>query len=217
MPQASAKWTDDTSILEGKLGDLQQLLHRERLEENLFNTVVEGVLSLRDQVQRRIDKTCAAVGLLWLHLVFFSTLQVLAISVAICEHATGMLAGVVYRWWWLLQDFFHLGGGVVLLTAAVGLLCAVCVPAPTLCCPRPTPDASGGFHSYFIVPPNTRAPACPRARSRLPARTVPQLRRLPPTACRTPTAHSAPRMGVERRRHRENGRFERWRHRENGR
>jgi len=62
---------------------------------------------------------------LWVHLVFFSVLQVLAISSAIREHTTGMLAGLEYRWWWLFQDFFHLGGGIVLLTAAIGLLCTV--------------------------------------------------------------------------------------------
>jgi hypothetical protein len=96
-----------------------------QLAKNLFDTVVEGILALQAQVQRRIDATCAAVGGLWMHLVFFSTMQVLAITVALREHTTGILVGSPYHWWWLLQDFFHLGGGIVLLTAAVGLLCIV--------------------------------------------------------------------------------------------
>lgn len=114
-----------STLLEGSLTDLQEHLHRETLEKNVFDTVVDGILSLRDQVQRRIDDTCSSFGGLWLHLVFFSTLQILAIMTALTEHVTGLLRATQYQWWWLLQDFFHLGGGIVLLTTAVGLLCIV--------------------------------------------------------------------------------------------
>ena len=89
----------EASLFEGGLAELQSHLHKEHLAKNLFDTVIEGVLSLVAQTQRRIDDTCASVGGLWIHLVFFSTMQVIAVSVGLREHTgNGVLAATEYRW-----------------------------------------------------------------------------------------------------------------------
>merc|ERR1711964_406959 len=62
---------------------------------------------------------------LWVHLVIFSTCQVLAIINGFRSLVYGWPDEEAYTWWWGLQDFFHFGGGLVLLLAAMGFLCSV--------------------------------------------------------------------------------------------
>lgn len=90
----------------------------------MFRTVAELLVFLIDGVQTRIDHTSNAVGGLWVHLVFFSVAQVLAISSSLEAFGTTH-TDPSYRWWWCLQDFFHLGGGIVLLMVAMGVFCIV--------------------------------------------------------------------------------------------
>jgi len=117
MPQPG----EDGSIT---VENLQAQLRKDAMEERLFKTVCELIVSLFRGAQLRINHTCKAVGNLWIHLVFFSTCQVLAISNAFKMHANGTLK-MQYTWWWCLQDVFHLGGGVILLAAAMGVFCVV--------------------------------------------------------------------------------------------
>mmetsp|Transcript_11271 Transcript_11271/g.25669 ORF Transcript_11271/g.25669 Transcript_11271/m.25669 type:complete len:706 (+) Transcript_11271:148-2265(+) len=104
--------------------DLQAQLRKVAMEELLFKTVCELLIHLFKKTQQRMDHTCKELGSLWLHLVFFSTCQVLAISSALTGHASDLLT-VDYKWWYALQDIFHLGGGVALLIAAMGVFCTV--------------------------------------------------------------------------------------------
>lgn len=120
---------------EGDNGDLDRTLDRVpgtdphdwkrqgALEENLFKTVADLVSALVTAAQTRIDQTCRSIGALWTHIVFFSMMQVLAISSTAQAHgATGLQH---YNWWWGCQDFFHLGLGIILLAAAMGVFCVV--------------------------------------------------------------------------------------------
>jgi len=109
-----------TSDAEDRLLEWQR---KGALEDNLFKLVADLAGTLVSSAQWRIDQTCAAVGSLWVHMVLFSLLQVLAISSTFKMHADGRMD--TYHWWWGCQDFFHLGGGIVLLGAAMGVFCIV--------------------------------------------------------------------------------------------
>jgi hypothetical protein len=98
------------------------------VEEQLYDSVYEVIGMLAHHTQRRIDETCSFCSWVWLHLVLFSTLQVLAICSGFRFHSSrtpGQSTWDSYKWWWAFQDFFHLGGGLVLLGVAFGLLCLV--------------------------------------------------------------------------------------------
>lgn len=105
--------------------DVQATLLRMTMETHLFKTITELLSMAVAKTQRYIDNTCSQVSWLWVHLVFFSTCQVLAVIRAAQWHVIGVLKGVQYRWWWGLQDLFHFGGGLVLLCAAMGVFCVV--------------------------------------------------------------------------------------------
>jgi len=112
------------SVIGDVVDNLQEFQRRAALEDSLFRTVAELLVFLIDGVQTRIDHTSNAVGGLWVHLVFFSVAQVLAISSSLEAFGTTH-TDPSYRWWWCLQDFFHLGGGIVLLMVAMGVFCIV--------------------------------------------------------------------------------------------
>lgn len=123
----SSMWSprsETMSRLTADTDDLEMNLRRVAVEDKVLEAAAELLMTLLENVQRRIDSSCAALGCLWLHLVFFSFCQVMAITVAFRAHATGDIE-VEYRWWWALQDFFHLGGGCVLLVVAMGVFCLV--------------------------------------------------------------------------------------------
>jgi len=114
------------------LGNIQEAHHQVVFEEQLFNMVADLLLALFQGPQARVNHTCRKVGGLWVHLVLFSTCQVLAVSIAVEAHTrTGALAGM-YTWWWGLQDLFHLACGFVLLVAALGIFCIVTTYFQTL-------------------------------------------------------------------------------------
>jgi len=98
---------------------------RMEMEGKVFQTVMDLINALISKTQARIDGTCSAFGGLWVHLVIFSTCQVLAILNGFRSLVYGWPDAEEYTWWWGLQDFFHLGGGIVLLSAAMGFLCVV--------------------------------------------------------------------------------------------
>jgi len=98
------------------------------LEKYLHDNVYEIISMLAFTTQRRIDETCSFCSWVWLHLVLFSTLQVLAICNGFRVHSSKIPEESTwdsYKWWFAFQDFFHLGGGIVLLTVAFGLPCIV--------------------------------------------------------------------------------------------
>jgi len=108
--------------------DVEQLARMRTVEEHLYDNVFEIIGMLAHQTQRRIDDTCSFCGWVWLHLVLFSTVQVLAICNGFRFHSSRMPEQSTwdsYEWWWAFQDFFHLGGGLVLLGVAFGLFCLV--------------------------------------------------------------------------------------------
>lgn len=105
--------------------DLQANFQQLQLESHLFTVIMELLGIAMSRTQRYMDNTCKQVGWLWIHLVFFSMCQLLAIVSAGHAHIVGFLKGLKYRWWWALQDTFHLGGGLVLLCAAMGVFCVV--------------------------------------------------------------------------------------------
>jgi len=112
------------SVINDVVDNIQEFQKQAALEDSLFRTVAELLVFLIDGVQSRIDHTSNAVGGLWVHLVFFSVAQVLAISSSLVALGAGH-TNSDYMWWWGLQDFFHLGGGIVLLLVAMGVFCVV--------------------------------------------------------------------------------------------
>mmetsp|Transcript_33983 Transcript_33983/g.90081 ORF Transcript_33983/g.90081 Transcript_33983/m.90081 type:complete len:188 (-) Transcript_33983:260-823(-) len=107
---------------------METIARRVSMEERLCTSVLEIISMLTFHTQRRIDETCDACSQTWLHLVLFSTCQVLAICAGFRLHSTNVTGHNTwneYEWWWGFQDFFHIGGGVVLLLVAMGLYCAV--------------------------------------------------------------------------------------------
>eukprot|EP00405_Crypthecodinium_cohnii_P041048 CAMPEP_0206553830 /NCGR_PEP_ID=MMETSP0325_2-20121206/16844_1 /ASSEMBLY_ACC=CAM_ASM_000347 /TAXON_ID=2866 /ORGANISM="Crypthecodinium cohnii, Strain Seligo" /LENGTH=781 /DNA_ID=CAMNT_0054053839 /DNA_START=66 /DNA_END=2408 /DNA_ORIENTATION=- len=99
--------------------------HHAAMERELCQMAVDVVRMLFDGVQLRIDHTCECMGNLWLHLVFFSTCQVLAITASLQNRVANSEVYDSYTWWWALQDFFHLGGGLTLLVVSMAIFCVV--------------------------------------------------------------------------------------------
>lgn len=109
-------WSEPESLMEtGK--SVQDWQHHAALEEHLLRMVADLSGTLIDGVQGRIDRTCEAVGALWIHLVIFSLCQVLAVSVSGAVYHVGDQ----YPWRWTFQRIFHMGGGTLLLAAALGV------------------------------------------------------------------------------------------------
>ena len=66
--------------------------------------------------QRRLDYTCSQWSALGLHLLMFSTCQIMVVCTNIESYTIGpgWGSGEDYHWWWILQDLFHGVGGLVL-------------------------------------------------------------------------------------------------------
>jgi len=120
----SSNCSDNSEPAKQQQASLEEVHRQNAHEKELCDLVVEVLRQMFGSVQSRIDHTCKSVGNLWLHLVFFSTCQVLAISTSAVMHASGAIKAD-YKWWWALQDVFHLGGGLVLLAACMGVFCIV--------------------------------------------------------------------------------------------
>ena len=65
--------------------------------------------------QGRLDYTCAQWSALGLHLLMFSTCQIMVVCTNIESYTIGpgWGSGEAYHWWWILQDLFHGVGGLV--------------------------------------------------------------------------------------------------------
>ena len=70
--------------------------------------------------QGRLDFTCSQWSKLGMHLLMFSTCQIMVVCTNIESYTIGpgWGSGEAYHWWWILQDLFHGVGGLVRMPRA---------------------------------------------------------------------------------------------------
>jgi len=85
-----------------------------------FDELLERVTEKAGLTQERLTETCEQLSGSLLHLLVFSTAQLVLVSENFEAHSVGELREVTYRFEWFLGDMFHLITAVVLMVVNLG-------------------------------------------------------------------------------------------------